>query len=80
MNATASDIETLKTRLKNTWSAGDFGQIARAYETGAAAFVADLDIAPGLRVLDVACGTGNLAIPRHGPAPRSSAWTSRPIS
>lgn len=63
MNAPIPDLAALKTRLKGVWSAGDFGQIARSYEAGAAEFVADLTIAPGLRVLDVACGTGNLAIP-----------------
>ncbi len=63
MTAAIPDLVALKTRLKGVWSAGDFGQIARSYETGAAEFVADLAIAPGLRVLDVACGTGNLALP-----------------
>lgn len=63
MNAPVPDLAALKARLKTTWSAGDFGQIARSYEAGAAEFVADLHIAPGLRVLDVACGTGNLALP-----------------
>lgn len=63
MNAAIPELSTLKVRLKTTWSAGDFGQIARSYESGAADFVADLHITPGLRVLDVACGTGNLAIP-----------------
>jgi SAM-dependent methyltransferase len=63
MNAPIPDLAALKTRLKGVWSAGDFGQIARSYEAGAAEFVADLDIARGTRVLDVACGTGNLAIP-----------------
>lgn len=63
MNAPIPDLAALKTRLKGVWSAGDFGRIARSYEAGAAEFVADLDIARGARVLDVACGTGNLAIP-----------------
>lgn len=63
MSASVSDIEALKTRLKATWSAGDFGQIARSYEAGASEFVADLQIARGTRVLDVACGSGNLSLP-----------------
>ena len=61
-NATP-EMERLKSRLKGTWSAGDFGQIARSYENGAADFIARLALAPCQRVLDVACGTGNLAIP-----------------
>ena len=63
MSSTASDMESLKSRLKATWMAGDFAQIAKSYEPGAADFIHRLNIKPGLRVLDVACGTGNLAIP-----------------
>jgi len=43
--------------------AGDFGQIARYSAPEAEIFVQRLPIASGMRVLDVACGTGNLAIP-----------------
>jgi 2-polyprenyl-3-methyl-5-hydroxy-6-metoxy-1,4-benzoquinol methylase len=57
------EMESLKNRLKGTWSAGDFGRIAKSYETGAAEFIARLALKPGQRVLDVACSTGNLAIP-----------------
>lgn len=57
------EMEALKSRLKATWMAGDFGQIARSYTPGAEEFVARLNLTPGVRVLDVACGTGNLAIP-----------------
>ncbi len=63
MDSSPSDLETLKTKLKATWMAGDFGVIAKSYETGAAHFVDRLKIAPGDKVLDIACGTGNLAIP-----------------
>src|SRR5262249_53153457 len=57
------ELEALKARLKATWMAGDFGQIAQAYVVGAAEFVDRLDLRPGEKLLDVACGTGNLAIP-----------------
>jgi SAM-dependent methyltransferase len=45
------------------WTIGDFGRIATCYAVDAGAFVARLGFAPGERVLDVACGTGNVAIP-----------------
>ena len=58
-----TEMEALKSRLRATWVAGDFGVIARSIEAGAEEFVARLGLKPGMRVLDVACGTGNLAIP-----------------
>jgi SAM-dependent methyltransferase len=45
-----------------TWTAGDFGRVATYTETEAKGFIARLDIPEGARVLDVACGTGNLAL------------------
>src|SRR5579872_3039125 len=56
-------FEQLKKRMRETWMAGDFGRIARISAHGAEEFVDRLPIGPGVRVLDVACGTGNLAIP-----------------
>lgn len=55
--------DPLTERVRATWTAGDFGRIARGYESGAAEFIARLELDPGERVLDVACGTGNLAVP-----------------
>jgi ubiquinone/menaquinone biosynthesis C-methylase UbiE len=63
MTATSSAFEALKARLKATWMAGDFGEIAQYSEPAAEQFIARRAITPGMRVLDVACGTGNLAIP-----------------
>lgn len=59
----STDLEVLKGKLKAVWSAGDFGEIARSFESGAAEFAESLAFAPGTKVLDVACGNGNTAIP-----------------
>ncbi len=58
-----TEMEALKSRLRATWVAGDFGVIARSIEVGAEEFVGRLDLKAGVSVLDVACGTGNLALP-----------------
>ncbi len=58
-----TEMEALKSKLRATWIAGDFGVIARAIEEGGREFVERLDLRPGMKVLDVACGTGNLALP-----------------
>lgn len=59
----STEMEALKNRLRATWIAGDFGEIAKSIEKGGREFVERLDLKPGMSVLDVACGTGNLAIP-----------------
>src|ERR1041384_1387377 len=59
----SSELAALKTKLRATWIAGDSGEIARYYADQAEDFVKRLDLKPGMKVLDVACGTGNLAIP-----------------
>lgn len=59
----SSEFEALKARLKATWMAGDFGKFAQFQEAGAEEFVARLELSVGIHVLDVACGSGNLAIP-----------------
>ena len=61
--ALSPDMDALKTRLRATWIAGDFGEIAKSYAIGAEEFVNGLDLGAGTRVLDVATGTGNLALP-----------------
>ena len=58
-----SELSALKTKLRATWIAGDFGQIAKYYANDAADFINRLELKPGMKVLDVACGTGNTALP-----------------
>ena len=56
-------MQQIKDSMRNSWMAGDFGVVAKINSASAEAFVDRLSIAPGARVLDVATGTGNLAIP-----------------
>ena len=57
------EMQTLKARLKAMWMAGDYGHFAKYLEPGAMAFFPSLQVAPGERVLDVACGAGQLSLP-----------------
>jgi SAM-dependent methyltransferase len=55
--------DPLTARARAVWTGGDFLPIARSFALGAEEFIARLALRPGEAVLDVACGTGNLAIP-----------------
>src|SRR5579871_2651818 len=59
---TIPNLAAIKAKQKATWESGDFGQIARVIENVAEEFMGRLPLRRGIRVLDVACGTGNLAI------------------
>lgn len=59
----STELGALKTRLRAAWIAGDFGQIAKSSARGAEEFVRGLGLQSGMKVLDVACGTGNTALP-----------------
>lgn len=56
-------MEQIKQSMRAAWMAGDFGVIAKTISGAAEEFVAHLAFPPGTRVLDVACGTGNTALP-----------------
>jgi len=58
-----SEMEALKARLKATWMSGDYGHFATYLEPGAMDFLSRINIEPGTRVLDVASGAGQTAIP-----------------
>jgi SAM-dependent methyltransferase len=57
------DMTALKTRLKATWESGDYGVFAKYLEKGALEFFERLNIPPGTRLLDIACGAGQLTLP-----------------
>jgi 2-polyprenyl-3-methyl-5-hydroxy-6-metoxy-1,4-benzoquinol methylase len=56
-------MQQIKDSMRKTWMAGDFGMVAKTIAGGSEAFANSLNIPAGARVLDVACGTGNTAIP-----------------
>ncbi len=60
--AIAPEIDQLKNRLKETWMAGDYDRFSRYMEQDARAFYEQLDVPPGCQLLDVACGSGQLAL------------------
>lgn len=62
MNAAVGEMDRLKTRLKEVWMAGDYDRFSRYMEGSAREFYERLDIAPGSQLLDVACGSGQLAL------------------
>jgi 2-polyprenyl-3-methyl-5-hydroxy-6-metoxy-1,4-benzoquinol methylase len=55
-------IETLKSRLHWTWTAGDYAHFSRYLESDAVAFYQRLAAPPGSTLLDVACGSGQIAL------------------
>jgi ubiquinone/menaquinone biosynthesis C-methylase UbiE len=57
------EMSALKTRLKTTWESGDYGIFAKYLEKGALEFFDRLNIPPGKKLLDIACGAGQLSIP-----------------
>src|SRR6185503_249565 len=67
LRETAADVglepDPLTERVRAIWTSGDFGRIAKGVTRGAGEFAARLGFEPHERVLDVACGTGNVSIP-----------------
>ncbi len=63
MSEMTPEMESLKARLKAIWMAGDYGVFAKYLEPGALEILARLQLAPGSRLLDVACGAGQISIP-----------------
>lgn len=63
MQSATPDLSKLKSGMKATWMAGDFGQIAAYSAVEAENFITRLNIPAEAKVLDIACGTGNTSIP-----------------
>lgn len=63
MESSAPPIESIKQNMRAAWMAGDFGMVAKTVTAAEEEFMAQLPLGAGARVLDVACGTGNTAIP-----------------
>jgi SAM-dependent methyltransferase len=62
LTAFAPEVGTLKARLKHMWMAGDYDRFSRYLEPSAREFYERLEVPPGCRVLDVACGSGQIAL------------------
>ncbi|QPD04192.1 MAG: Ubiquinone biosynthesis methyltransferase UbiE [Candidatus Nitrospira kreftii] len=61
-SATIGEMDSLKARLKSIWTAGDYDRFSRFMEGSAREFYERLNIAPGCKLLDIACGSGQLAL------------------
>ena len=59
---TEPEIDGLKAHLKETWTAGDYDRFSRYTEQGARIFYEQLDVPAGSQLLDVACGSGQVAL------------------
>jgi len=63
MNIASTSVSAeLKERLRSTWMAGDYDRFSRYMEQDARVFYEQLDLPAGCQLLDVACGSGQLAL------------------
>lgn len=56
------NIETIKTKMKDAWNAGDYGRFATYMEPGASEILRGWHLPHGCSMLDVACGAGQISI------------------
>ena len=62
MTTSTPDLAAVKAKQQQTWSSGDFHVIAALIQPTAERLVDSADLHAGIRVLDVATGSGNAAI------------------
>jgi ubiquinone/menaquinone biosynthesis C-methylase UbiE len=55
-------LDALKARLKATWTDGNYDYFSRFMASSAAQLLDRLTLPPGATILDVACGSGQLAL------------------
>ena len=60
--ATPPELAALKDKLKATWMAGDYDRFSRLMERSAVELLDRVGVRPGATLLDVACGSGQLAL------------------
>ena len=70
---TEPEIDGLKARLRETWMAGEYDRFSRYMEQGARIFYEQLDVPAGSQLLDVACGSGQVALHVQTAARREAA-------
>jgi 2-polyprenyl-3-methyl-5-hydroxy-6-metoxy-1,4-benzoquinol methylase len=64
MTLKSQDLDQMKDAMRAPWIAGNFGAIAKTIGVpDAEGFVARLALEPDVRVLDIACSTGNVTLP-----------------
>src|SRR5512147_2538794 len=61
-SALTPEVESVKTRLRYIWMAGDYDRFSRYLEGSAREFYERLQVAPRSHFLDVGCGSGQLAL------------------
>ncbi len=73
----STDLAAFKDNQRRLWSAGDYSVTARRFEGVARELVAACGLGPGMRALDLAAGTGNvaLAIAASGASPEACDLT-----
>lgn len=62
MTMAAGMMPGLKAKLQTAWTAGNYDHFSRFMEGEARRFYERLNVLPGMRLLDVACGSGQVAL------------------